>query len=180
MYLSECMKKSYEDSTDEDLMLRYIEDDEEAFQVLYNRYYNNIFKYFAARTNGKGKDLVQEFFKKIHLNRDKYNPQYKLKPWLYKIAQNLLITDYRYSKLREHYKFDEERPCMDCEYRDVCLEDIQSAIETLPDVQKKALLMRFFNDCPYEEISKEINKTPINSRKIVSRAIKKLKDSLKI
>jgi len=59
------------------------------------------------------------------------------------------------------------------------VERIRKLILQLPDPQGRVMLMRDFEDRPYEEISKETGLTEVNVRSILSRARKRIREQVK-
>jgi len=41
------------------------------------------------------KDIVQEMIIQLWSSKNKYNPEYKLSTWIYRIALNVAISNYR-------------------------------------------------------------------------------------
>lgn len=161
---------------DEELMELYIANNEAAFNELYIRYSSKIFGYFKYKgcSNETSSDLIQDFFNDFHRGRSTYKKGFKLAPWIFTIAHNCLLryakrNNYKKEELSENYSADlEEETHFD-------MDELWSAINKLPEAQKDVLKMRFFEDKEYSEISKKLSKTEVNVRKILSRAVSKLK-----
>lgn len=80
------------------LVERAQQGDHIAFASLYEHYSPEIYKYLAHHTGNPetGRDLMQETFLKVFLSIPQSRPDTKAKfrPWLYKIAQNILRDHY--------------------------------------------------------------------------------------
>ena len=59
---------------------------------------------------------------------------------------------------------------------EIKVELVRRAIKKLPEIQQKVFLMRDFEEKEFEEISLELNLTPENSRVILSRARKRVRE----
>ena len=105
-------------------------------------------------------DVLQDTFIKAYNNFGQFKQDSKLYTWLYRIATNEALQ--QLAKMKKMQKTDE-----DAEYymqnlvADTAGKDgeeiqvlLQKAIQTLPEKQKLVFNMRYYDDLPYEEISK--------------------------
>lgn len=108
-------------------------------------------------------DTLQETFIKAYQNFHQFKNDSQLYTWLYRIATNEALQ--QVNKLKRMQKTDE-----DPEYHmqnlvaDNAGEDaeeiqilLQKAIQSLPEKQKLVFMMRYYDDLPYEEISKIVD-----------------------
>lgn len=108
-------------------------------------------------------DTLQETFIKAYQNFHQFKNDSQLYTWLYRIATNEALQ--QVNKLKKMQKTDE-----DPEYHmqnlvaDNTGEDaeeiqilLQKAIQSLPEKQKLVFMMRYYDDLPYEEISKIVD-----------------------
>lgn len=105
-------------------------------------------------------DVLQETFIKVYHNFHQFKQDSQLYTWLYRIATNEALQ--QINKMKKMQKTDE-----DAEYHlqnlvadnvETNAEDIQvllqKAIQSLPEKQKLVFTMRYYDDLPYEEMSK--------------------------
>lgn len=105
-------------------------------------------------------DVLQETFIKTYHNFHQFKQDSQLYTWLYRIATNEALQ--QINKMKKMQKTDE-----DAEYHlqnliadnvETDAENIQillqNAIQTLPEKQKLVFTMRYYDDLPYEEMSK--------------------------
>lgn len=105
-------------------------------------------------------DVLQDTFIKAYQNIHQFKSDSKLYTWLYRIATNESLQ--QLNKMKKMKKADE-----DAEYHmqnlvaDNAGKDaeeiqilLQKAIQALPEKQKLVFNMRYYDDLPYEEISK--------------------------
>lgn len=169
----------FKNKTDEELMVLYISGSIHAFDEIYKRYARKIFGYFKNKTGSVevAEELSQEFFVKIHRKRDLFTMGYRLSPWLFTIAKNMLVDHFLRNK---EVKYDEINESDILSFPDtsyVDMEDLRAAIKRLPKTSKKVVNLRYFKDMGYDEISEILGKTPVNIRKILSRAVFSLRAS---
>lgn len=105
-------------------------------------------------------DVLQDTFIKAYKNFHQFKQDSQLYTWLYRIATNEALQ--QLNKMKKMQKTDEEaeyylqnlvaeNTVTDAEEIQVLL---QKAIQSLPDKQKLVFNMRYYDDLPYEEISK--------------------------
>ena len=161
-------------------MLLYANGDNQAFEEIYRRYQSRVFNYLNKRlptkTNEEISDIFQNIFTKFHKARKKYDPKYPLLKWIYTISRNELL-DHLKKKCIESVEFNDELLFESTNNP----EDHKSSFDitnesSLSSKEKLALNLRYINEAEFSEISNILNTSQANSRKIISRALKKLKD----
>ena len=82
------------------LMLRYRDGDVAAFETLYRRHNDSLFRYLLhlSRNRDVAEDVFQEVWGKIVKSRHRYRPTAKFSTYLYKIARNCFIDYVRRNK----------------------------------------------------------------------------------
>lgn len=108
-------------------------------------------------------DTLQETFIKAYQNFHQFKNDSKLYTWLYRIATNEALQ--QINKLKKMQKTDEDPDYhmqnLVADNTEGSAEEIQvflqKAIQSLPEKQKLVFLMRYYDDLPYEEISKIVD-----------------------
>lgn len=161
--------ESIKEQTDEQLVKLYISGNNQAFDILLDRYQSKLYSYILCSIQNPDltNDLFQETFVKaiIHLRNGKYSESGKFYHWLTRIAHNLIVDQFRCEK-NQHtlacdeigYDFlnklsmsemqDSQTAGMEQTYRNVEL-----LIENLPENQKTVIKMRFYQGLSFKEIS---------------------------
>jgi RNA polymerase sigma-70 factor (ECF subfamily) len=91
------------DLADEELMSRYVRDDEAAFEVLLARYRRPLFGFlyrYLGRSD-KAEDVFQEVFYEIIRARKRYRPEAKFAAWIFRIARNRAVDRIRRDGFRD-------------------------------------------------------------------------------
>ncbi len=85
---------------DSALMLRYRDGDVAAFETLYRRHKDALFRYLLrhCRQHAAAEDVFQEVWGKIIKSRDSYRPTAKFATFLYHVAHNCFIDHVRRNK----------------------------------------------------------------------------------
>tara|TARA_R110000850_G_scaffold22106_1_gene64494 strand:+ start:326 stop:868 length:543 start_codon:yes stop_codon:yes gene_type:complete len=82
---------------DNDFAKSLKDSDLNAYRVLYDKYYARLYNYACKLSNDRNlsKDIVQESFIKLWINRQKINPELSLGNYLFKICLNEFLADRR-------------------------------------------------------------------------------------
>jgi RNA polymerase sigma-70 factor, ECF subfamily len=83
--------------SDQELMERLREGDEDAFEGLLARYREAVYRYLAAtvRDGAAAEDLLQEVFLRLWTRAEQWDGRGALKAWLFRIATNLALNHLR-------------------------------------------------------------------------------------
>ncbi len=155
--------------TDEQLVRKYIDGNNKAFDTLLHRHKSKLFSYIMRIVKDKdlADDIVQETFVKIimTLRQGRYIESGKFSAWLSRIAHNLIIDHFRQEKAENNMSSDDEDINL-LNRRDLCEEniedmmvndqikaDVRRIIDALPEPQKEVLVMRYYNDMSFKEIA---------------------------
>jgi RNA polymerase sigma-70 factor (ECF subfamily) len=83
-------KNSDQTITDAQLLQRYREGDERAFEEIVSRYKNSLYAFLRRFVNRQDivEDVFQETFLQLYASRDSFDSDRPLRPWLFTIAAN--------------------------------------------------------------------------------------------
>ena len=180
--------------SDEDLIKRFQDGDEQAYVELVNRYRDRLmnFVYRFTSDSEQSEDIVQETLIKLYTHKHYYKKIAKFSTWLYTIAANYAKTELRKKKNRKitnlsqmssdekDYDLPSVQPDTDQLIESEYLEKrIQSAINTLPLHFKTVIVLRDVQELSYDEIS-NIVEVPLGTVKSrINRARLQLQKELK-
>jgi RNA polymerase sigma-70 factor (ECF subfamily) len=160
--------------SDNDLLQRYIEGDGEAFTALVSRYRKELFNFLARFTGDQAlaEDVFQEAFLQLHLSAATFDPQRRLKPWLFTIAANKARDAMRSRGRRQAAPLDatigggesDRTSYADLMPADIPAPDeailnletrqaVKSIVDGMPQTLRTVLLLSYFHDFPYKEIA---------------------------
>lgn len=158
------------------------------FEVLYNRYHEQLFRFVYKRLDSKeiAFDLTQQVFMKALAGIQKY--RFKGLPfsaWLYRIATNELNSLFKKnSKLRtvniETTHIEQLADEIEEETIDDLYKKLLPLIGALADDELNLIEMRYFENRAFREIGNILSITENNAKVKVYRIINKLKSKLKI
>lgn len=158
-------------TADELLVAMYAQGNNEAFDILLNRYKTKLYTYiyYTVRNQELAEDIFQETFTKaiVTIRQGRYNENGKFPAWLTRIAHNLIIDHFRQERQECIVSCDdEERNILNSlsfsegtvEHEIVSrqiLADVCRLMHHLPDEQKEVLYMRFYQDLSFKEIAEQ-------------------------
>lgn len=162
-----------------------VDSTERDFLAAYDAYADAIFRYCFLRlyNRSEAKDLVQEVFLRVWKYMKEKGPVRNMRPFLYKIALNLVINrnQKKTSVSLDSLMEDGFDPGFDSRDSMVDILDGLRAIEKLDMLdskQREAVYLRYAEDCSPKEIAEIIgeNENAVSVR--IHRGVKKLKELL--
>ncbi len=164
--------------TDDQLVALYVSGQNEAFDVLLERYKDKLYSYifYIIKNADLADDLFQETFVKaiMTIKQGRYVENGKFYPWLTRIAHNLLIDQFREERNENTISNDEVEGDLfnNCMLADEStesvlvyeqsLKDVKKLMDHLPDNQREVVFMRYYQDLSFKEIS-DITGVSINT-----------------
>ncbi len=142
------MEKAPEDSA---LMLRYCDGDVAAFEVLYRRHNDALYRYLLRRCQHRdsAEDVFQDVWGKIVKARSSYRPTAKFTTFLYRVAHNCFIDHIRRNKRHAQtvdIEPDSQPDTADLPEtqteRSLARRRLDAALRLLPDEQRDVFLLR--------------------------------------
>lgn len=157
-----------------------------SIEELYPRLHRAMRAYLAG-SSVDAEDLLQETFMKAYLNLDSFREDASMYTWLYSIARNLAIDEFRkrkYEKLLsntpiEEFEVSNDDSDDDKESIDQQVLMMRKAIAQLPELLRSIVVMKTIDGLSYPEIADitELNEDTIKNR--MFRARKELANTLK-
>ena len=180
--------------SDEELMKRFQNGDENAYIELVNRYRDKILNFIFnyVRDFEISEDITQDTMIKLYQKKHYYKEIAKLSTWLYTIAKNLANTELRRRKIRKTiilshiskndkpYDIPSDQPGTHQEIEsEITSKIIRNAIDQLTDKFKTVIILRDIQKLSYEDISSIVG-VPIGTIKSrINRASLQLQADLK-
>jgi RNA polymerase sigma factor (sigma-70 family) len=152
------------DLDDTALMLRYADGDTGAFETLYGLHRAPLFRFLLRQAGDRqmAEDIFQEVWSRIISNSSNYRPTARFTTYLYHIARNCMIDQYRRAATRpgirnaEGSQIDQlvsaDNPVANAA-RTEMLSSIEGALLNLTHEQREAFLLREEGGFTLQEIS---------------------------
>lgn len=125
-------------------------------------------------------DVTQITFLKVVEKLDQYNPAYRFFSWLYRIALNESINRLKGRKKNESYEesSDDSQPTPDQSLdAHQTSSEIQSVLMELPSDSRAVIVLKYFTECSYKEMSQvlDLPEKTVKSRLFSARQLMKTK-----
>lgn len=156
--------------SDEVLVKLYEEGNDEAFDVLLDRYQKTIYGFILTLVCDvpTAEDIFQDTFYRaiVGIRSHRYKESGRFQSWLIRIANNLIVDRYRHrepivdvtldmDKDRLFNREDLSDGCIEDVYHNTqTLADIHSMIHRLPENQQEIINLRIFKKMTFKEIAK--------------------------
>jgi len=171
------------------LMLRYRAGDTLAFERLYARHKGPLFRFLLRQCNDRdlAGDLFQEAWARIIKARLSYEPDALFTTYMYQIARNLLIDEWRRRGRRPADQAgdndDPDAQSTQCSAADAAIgleaaEAVRRSLAALPDEQREAFLLREEGGLSLAEIASVTGVAEETAKSRLRYAVSKLRRSL--
>jgi len=162
---------------DEELMVMYAAGHKGAFEMLFERYRDRIYRFALAslHNSADAEDVLQEVFLRLAKSAHRYQPLGKFKAWLFQIAANRVRT-LATLRTRETVQIsDYERHEMSKEtevFSDRILERdlLLKSLNNVYPAQRMVFLLRELEGFDYQTIARTLEISPENARTLHHRA----------
>ena len=173
--------------SDEELLKLFRAGNASAFDALVHRYEGELFGYLNRylRNRELAEDTFQTTFMTVYQKAETFEEGKRFKPWLYAIATNQAIDASRKRKRRQTISLENEWDSGESSAKAGSLRDVlesnnekpdssammdekkvqvRKAIDTLPENLRQVLLLAYFHEFKYQEIS-EVLEIPLGTVK---------------
>lgn len=182
-----------ESMLDHALMKRVGEGDDQAFRQLVERHQNlvvgTVSKMLGNTTDSE--DIAQQVFLRIWKHAKRYKPQAKFTTYLFTITRNLVFNESRRRSRKKEVSADEREESSHrliedrAEYQpdaEMLQSELQKAVDdaiaALPEAQRMAVVLRRYEQLPYEDIAEVLEISLPAVKSLLFRARTTLKESL--
>src|SRR4051794_17551757 len=180
-----------ESVSDHSLVAKLRRGDDRAFETLYQRYHRRIHAYVLGmvKDHQRAEDVTQEVFVSALRRMRATERPIAFKPWVYEIAKNACIDQFRRSKRTEEVSFDADEGLAPSEYGRLVspepvpdaalaakheLEQVVGAFGGLSDAHHEILVLRELEGLSYREIGEKMGMSRAAVESTLFRARRRL------
>ena len=174
------------------LMLRARDGDEEAFRELVEATEDRVFGMIAKMLGGVegAEDLAQKVYLRIWQARGRYEPSAKFTTWMFAIAHRLVLNERRgraraaavfYRPAEDEFPREPSGgnpPSAEASASELA-RAIDAALAALPEEQRTAMVLRRYEEMPYEDIAGVLGTTVPAVKSLLFRARETLREKLR-
>src|SRR6478609_11869277 len=179
------------DPTDNHLVAAVRAGDDRAFECLYERYHRRIAAYIYGMVNdyARAEDITQDVFMSALRRMRETDRSIAFKPWIYEIAKNACIDQFRRSKRAEEVSYDAEEGLGAADYgrlvtssptpdvavdQKLSLDHLCGAFGGLSETHHEILVMRELEGLSYREIGERLGMSRPSVESTLFRARRRL------
>lgn len=162
--------------------------EEAALIDLYEWYRPRIFRFMHYRIGSKEKaeNLTTEVFLRMlqHLPDFRFQNS-SFQGWLFQIARNLVVDDFRRQSVRDHEPIDEsmksdEAPLDEIADDRMMCDELREALLGLTESQLDVIALRFIVGLPIADVARTLEKSESAVKSLQSRGLKSLRQRLTV
>ena len=180
-------------SVDVELMLKVKTGDTAAFEQLVTRHQHaivgTVVKMMGSANDAE--DVAQQVFVRIWKSAHRYEPTAKFTTWMFTITRNLVFNESRKRSRRSEVSVEEREEDFHQSHAEKSsaepdntalhnelVDAIDACIQSLPEKQRMAVVLRRYEDMPYEEIGTILDLTLPAVKSLLFRARNQMKEEL--
>jgi RNA polymerase sigma-70 factor (ECF subfamily) len=174
--------------TDEEVVVLICRGDRSRFVVIIERYQDKLFRYIKRlinQSNEDVEDILSDVFLSAYSNLQGFDTHKKFSSWIYRIAHNKAIDYFKSKKYTyslgedsEELIWNKEQLFEDLEIEKENRQIINDAISKLELKYKEVILLFYFEDNSYQEISDILHISVSEVGVLIHRAKQQLKNKL--
>ena len=175
---------------DESLIAEYCDGQHAAFEILYQRHSDPLYRFILRQCNhhiSQTEEIFQDIWMNVIKNSQQFRAESKFSTYLYQIARNKIIDHARKSISHHEADHSNESDILEAAQNhrpdhkaqlDICIELLQQCIQRLPDDQREAFVLKQESEHSLSELA-QITQTTLETVKSRLRyAMKKLREWL--
>jgi RNA polymerase sigma-70 factor (ECF subfamily) len=167
------------------MQFRNVETKERAFTAIIKKYQEKLYWHIRRMVveHEDANDVLQNVFIRVWNGLENFREDSQLYTWLYRIATNECLSYLEQQKRKSALSFDEmesglsNKIVADKYFDPNKLEwKLQLAIQKLPEKQRVVFTLRYYDEMPYEEMSRVLDTSEGALKASYHHAVKKIED----
>ena len=169
-----------------DLVMKAQGGDQSSFALLYERFFDQIFRYVSFKTGSptEAEDITGEVFVRMIESIHRFKWQgHPFSSWLFRIAHNLIVDYFRKKGKKALVPLEGSADNLRSAHVDVdrridleiAMDEIRRAMEGLTDLQREVISMRFAGGLSVAETARAIGKKDNAIKALQHAGLKKLR-----
>ena len=168
---------------DNELIQKFQNGDEKAFDQLVRNNLNNVFGFFmkVTRDEMSAEDLTQDVFMKLYKNLKNFRHDSNFSTYLYRINSNTVNSWITRNKWKNLLHLDQAPDKGEYDIKNEAewtKEELWNEISKLPNKQRRVMILRITDSLSYNEISKITGMSEGTAKVNFHHGLKKLKEVL--
>lgn len=170
--------------TDEELMRRYVlDDDRAAFEAIFGRYADRLLGVFrrSGCSEAVAQDMLQQTFLHVHRARRDFRLDGRLRPWVFAIGMNVRREHFRRRRRKPETSLDLDRhpePSVPPATSSATDRLVRRTLADLPDSQREVILLHWYEGLTFREIAEVVGASRSAVKVRAHRGYNRLRDAL--
>lgn len=161
--------------------------DEEAFEELFNKYYEPLLRFIwgYVKSEAISEEIVQDLFMKVWKKSTTLKIQSSVKSYLYSAARNMSLNYLKHQETEKEWENERQALHKDRSrvpklsnnvHNKIILKKVEEAIQSLPDRRRQIFILSRHKDMTYKEIADflEISENTVDTQ--IRRALATLRE----
>ena len=181
------------EDSDEELMSRYSSGDAAAFEILFNRYKDSLYRFLFWRCESQAvaEELAQDVWERVIKASKSIQLNSSFRAYLFRIAKNRVVDHYRKVSPETAIKNDDDDMGIIARAQDTtqlsaerqsqlveCVEELYLLLEQLPMEQKEIIILREESNMTLEELAISLGEERETLKSRLRYALKKLRKNM--
>ena len=174
------------DTNEQAIISEVLDGNRDHYRLLVERYHRGLLQHLfnVLHDEQHAEDVAQEAFIQAYQKLSQYNPAYAFSTWLYKIADNMAYRQLKQSRpaadIDDIQEFipDDKLSLGDQTDKLFAAESIRKAVDSLPYDYRKVVVLYYWDNCSYEDISEIVGRPIGTVRTWLFRAKEQLRKEL--
>ncbi|MBL7734525.1 MAG: sigma-70 family RNA polymerase sigma factor [Chitinophagaceae bacterium] len=158
---------------------------EQAFTAIVRKYQEKLYWHVRRMVihHEDANDVLQNVFIRVWNGLQQFREDAQLYTWLYKVATNECLSFLEQQKKKASISFDDASPYLENKIRADKHFDanklewkLQVAIQQLPERQRLVFSLRYYDEMPYEQMSRVLDTSEGALKASYHHAVKKIED----
>lgn len=153
---------------DHDVIRNVLNGDTNSYRRLVIKYQGPVFNLLIKMVNNyeDAEELTQDVFVKAYESLAGFNYKYRFFSWIYKIAINRALAELRHKKRRADIEHIQNKLTGEKTDEPESSAQVKMAVENLKDLYKAVIILKYYEDLSYKEMSVVLD---IPEKKVRSR-----------
>ncbi len=184
------MSNAFTSFSDQELLRLTQQKNEQAFAILYERYYLSLYKkaYLRIPHQARVEEIIQDVFVNLWQKAESLDTEGNIRAYLYATLRNKILHELRTESNRIFYmkklkelglEREKDKPTLQKIYAKETEATIQEIIMTLPPQCRKAFKLSRFEGLSYKEIAEQMQISVNTVEKHIGKALRVLRANIR-
>ena len=164
----------------------FLQGDEGAFEKLFQKYRQRVFKLIYRFVNNEleAEDLLQDVFVRVYEKLSKFNKTSAFYTWLYRLAVNICLNHTGRGYKKKETSQEDDFIASQGKSHELGITaldvDLKEALKTLPDKQRTTFILKVYDDLKFSDVARVMKCSVGGAKANYFHAVRKLQEKLEV